>query len=245
MSHALAVSRIARLGTHTLETLGRARMETRGRGRDARLRAQAARLQQTAAVICNLHGFEIACRGILPDGPAIYIANHVSYVDPPVLASLTPALPIAKGEIAGWPLLGAWARALGVLFVKRGDAWSGARALRQAWRALDAGVSILGFPEGTTTHGDQILPFRRGLFGLALLAGVPIVPVAISYAEEGVAWVGDEWFLPHYFRTAMRARTTAQVQIGRALSPTSARTPEELAHATRMNIRHLLRSWHA
>jgi 1-acyl-sn-glycerol-3-phosphate acyltransferase len=241
-SRALAALRLARMGSHALETLGRIRLETRGRVRDERLRAQAARLQRACAVACEFHGFEAHASGILPEAPAIYVANHRSYVDALVLASLFPSMPLAKGEVASWPIIGTSARSLGVVFVRRGDAHSGACALRQAWRGLDAGVSVLGFPEGTTSSSNDLLPFRRGLFGLARLAGAPVVPVSISYAEAGVDWVGDEWFLPHYFRTAMRKRTTALVRFGQALSPYAAGSPEDLAHLTRVRIRSLLRS---
>jgi 1-acyl-sn-glycerol-3-phosphate acyltransferase len=160
----------------------------------------------------------------------------LSYVDAPVLASLTACVPIAKGEIEGWPLLGSSTRSLGVVFVRRGDAYSGARALRAGLRALDAGVSVLGFPEGTTSRGDRILSFRRGLFGLARIAGVPVVPIAISYESEDLCWVGDTYFLPHYLRTVMRPETLVDVRIGRPVEPDAAGDAEALAEAVRSRI---------
>src|SRR5207245_1003035 len=155
-------------------------------------------LAGVCAEVCRLHGFRFEVEGTLPSGPAVMVANHISYVDAPVLMSLQPCRPIAKAEIGHWPLIGDGARSLGVVFVRRGDPHSGAVALRQGLRALAAGVSVLGFPEGTTTTGNRLLPFRRGLFGLARLAGVPIVPIGIAYASPEVAWVGDDWFVTHY-----------------------------------------------
>ena len=144
-----------------------------------------------------------------------------------------------------WPILGAGAAALGVLFVQRGDAWSGARALRSALRALESGVSVLGFPEGTTSRGDDVLPFRRGLFGMAQLADVPVVPIAIHYSTAELRWFGDTWFLPHYLRTAMRPRSTSSpsVSIGRAISAAQSRSTasaEDLAHRARSAVRSML-----
>jgi 1-acyl-sn-glycerol-3-phosphate acyltransferase len=171
-------------------------------------------MQRSCAAMCAIHRFEPRVDGQLPDGPAVFVANHLSYVDPIALCGIIPSAPVAKSEVADWPVFGAGARSLGVLFVKRGDAFSGARALRGGLRALADGVSVLGFPEGTTTHGDQLLPFARGLFGIARIAGVPIVPVAIGYDDPTTAWVGDDWFVPHYLRTAARERTTVTVRVG-------------------------------
>jgi 1-acyl-sn-glycerol-3-phosphate acyltransferase len=212
-----------------------------GRTPDAgRWRHRAARLQTMCSELCRLHGFRFEVEGTLPDGPAVLVANHLSYIDPMVLGSLSPCTVVAKAEIADWPVIGAVTRALGVQFVKRGNVYSGAIALRQALRALGAGVSVLGFPEGTTTHGNQLLAFRRGLFGVARLADVPVVPMAVAYASSEVAWVGDEWFLPHYLRTVMRSETLVSVRIGTPLSPRAARCTEDLSHAARSRIAQML-----
>jgi 1-acyl-sn-glycerol-3-phosphate acyltransferase len=109
------------------------------------------------------------------------------------------------------------------------------RALRSGLRALQKGVSVLGFPEGTTSR-DQVLPFQRGLFGLARIARVPMVPIALRYDDPAAAWVGDEWFLPHYVRTAMRPETRATLRIGEATLVTSTNGAAELARARIANL---------
>jgi 1-acyl-sn-glycerol-3-phosphate acyltransferase len=187
-----------------------------------------------------VHGFDVRVEGALPRRPAILVSNHVSYADALVLAGLGPCTVIAKGEVRGWPMVGAGADALGIVFVRRGDALSGARALRRAMRALDTGVSVLGFPEGTTSRGADVLPFRRGLFGLAQIMGVPIVPIAICYGSSELAWTGQSWFLPHYLSTAMRPRSLVRVRVGAPVVATAARSPEDLAHHVRSTIRSLL-----
>jgi 1-acyl-sn-glycerol-3-phosphate acyltransferase len=225
---------------HVLESIGRARVDGAGSDRARQLLTRGERLQRVASEVCRVHGFDVRVEGVLPNRPAILIANHVSYIDAPVLAALAPCTIVAKSEIEQWPMIGAGARALGTLFVKRGDAWSGARALRRALHALAAGVSVVGFPEGTTSDGHDVLPFRRGLFGLAQIANLPVVPIAIHYASPELRWFGDSWFLPHYLRTAMRPRSLVQVRLGRAIPANSLRSPEDLAHRTRSQVRSML-----
>jgi 1-acyl-sn-glycerol-3-phosphate acyltransferase len=240
LNPALAGTRILRTGGHVLETIGRFRVDTLGMAQERRLSVRAERLREVSADLCRLHGFDVRVEGALPRRPAILVANHVSYADAPVLAGLVPCTVIAKGEVRGWPLVGNGADTLGVIFVRRGDALSGARALRQAKRALEAGVSVLGFPEGTTSRGSDVLPFRRGLFGLARILGVPIVPLAVCYGATDMAWTGDSWFLPHYLSTAMRPRSLVRVRLGAPIAPGSAGSPEALSESVRSSVRSLL-----
>jgi 1-acyl-sn-glycerol-3-phosphate acyltransferase len=233
----LGARRLVSLGGQALEAVGRARMRFRARPTVADRHERARWLHAACARLCQRHGFCVEISGILPRGPALLVANHVSYIDPVVIGSLVPCVPLAKAEIAGWPIVGAAAQALGVLFVQRGDVWSGARALRTSLRHLASGVSILGFPEGTTGR-DELLPFHRGLFGIARRAQVPIVPIALSYDDRSAAWVGDEWFLPHLVRTAMRPRTRAWIRIGSPIAPDA--PARELAAAARAQITTLL-----
>jgi 1-acyl-sn-glycerol-3-phosphate acyltransferase len=237
---ALAGARILRMGGHVIDTLGRFRVDTLGLSEERRMRVRATRLADVCADVCRVHGFDVRMEGALPRRPAIFVANHVSYADALVLGGLAPCTVIAKGEVRGWPMIGNGADTLGIVFVRRGDALSGARALRRAMRALDAGVSVLGFPEGTTSRGADVLPFRRGLFGLAQIAGVPIVPIAICYASSELAWTGERWFLPHYLSTAMRPRSLVRVRVGAPMLASPSRTPEELANHVRSHIRSLL-----
>ena len=123
--------------------------------------------------------------------PAILVANHLSYIDPITIASVVPCAPIAKGEIAEWPLIGEAIRELGVLFVRRGDAAHCASVLLRALRLLRAGVSILSFPEGTTSDGRSVGAFRRGIFGLARLARVPVLPLGIVFESSELCWTAN------------------------------------------------------
>jgi 1-acyl-sn-glycerol-3-phosphate acyltransferase len=189
----------------------------------------ARRAERTARAILALHGVRVRTSGPLPVGPVIVAANHVSYLDPLVVSSVLPCVSIAKGETADWPLIGRGLRALGVVFVRRGDAHNGAVALRCAWRALRDGAPVLNFPEGTTCDGSDVGSFRRGCFGLARLAGVPVVPARIVYEDARVPWYGGETFLPHYWRLARAPGVVARISFGEQLMPGSAGDPDAAA----------------
>lgn len=206
----------------------------------ARLRARAYALSRLAGEICSQNGLRVAVSGPIPRGPVILVANHLGYLDPLVLAGIVPCLPIAKRELAGWPLFGRVARTHGVLFVARGDAASGARVLRSGQRALAASVSVLNFPEGTTTRGEAVLPFRRGIFGLARIAGVPVVPAALSLDDERLTWTGDDLLLPHLVRTLGRRELAIRVRFGCAMTPGRYGSAADLAHEAHNVVEHLL-----
>lgn len=173
---------------------------------------RARELAWVAENACALHGVRTRLIGRAPEGPAVFVANHVSYFDPLIIASYAPCAVIAKHEVAAWPCIGVLAASFPVLFVRRQDALSGARVLRACMRLLEEGVSVLVFPEGTTTRGDAVLPFRRGVFGAAVRAGVTVVPVALRYDSSHAAWVGDDSFVPHYLRTLAQPCTAASVE---------------------------------
>lgn len=173
--------------------------------------ARAARLSFVAQQLCAVHGVRVHVTGEVPRQPVALVANHVSYLDPLAVLSCMPASAIAKREVRDWPGVGAALEALGALFVDRDDAQSGARVIREAVTRLRSDVSVLTFAEGTTTSGRGVLPFRRGIFGAARIAGVPVVPVAIRYEDPELSWVGSQSFLPHYLRTASKPVTHVHV----------------------------------
>jgi 1-acyl-sn-glycerol-3-phosphate acyltransferase len=195
--------------------------------------ALALRAQRTARRLLELHGVDVRCAGTMPRAPAVLVSNHLSYLDPLVIASVAPCVSIAKEEASGWPLIGAGLRALGVLFVRRGDAHSGAVALRRAKRALERGAMVLNFPEGTTGDGHSLGPFCRGVFGLAALAGVPVVPAYVSYDDDRILWFGDQKFVPHYRRLSATARMHARIRFGAPIAVEPYDDPRVIANRAR------------
>jgi 1-acyl-sn-glycerol-3-phosphate acyltransferase len=224
-----------------LSELGAARMAP---PRD--LRESAHRLAGALGAIARAHDLDVTVRGDIPRGPALIVANHVSYLDPLAILPVCPALPIAKGEVAGWPIVGPIGDALGVTFVRRDDAMARVRVLRRVHRLLSAGVPVLNFPEGTTTAGDRVLPFWRGTFGIAQKLGVPVVPVALAYADPDMAWCNAATFLPHYLKTASRKRVEVTLKFLPAMPSRAGELPEDAAARARNAIsRATLHTWQA
>jgi lyso-ornithine lipid O-acyltransferase len=234
-----AGARVAQLGIVTFTTSRRLR---RLRGTSIRdgARERALVLRDVARRALELHGIELDATGPLPLGPAVLVANHVSWLDPLVVASLLPCVPISKLDLAKWPVVGGLARELGVVFVARGDATSGLRVLRSAEAALADGLPVLNFPEGTTTTGETVLPFRKGLFGMARALGIPIVPVAIAYDPPELAWVGNDAFLPHWLGLAATRRSHASVRLGVPMTLPANGSALDLARAARSEVARLL-----
>jgi len=197
------------------------------------------RQHDAARVMRALHRIDVVTHGRVPEGPVVFAANHVGYFDPIVLGSIAPFLSLAKSEVRGWPVIGPRLRELGVLFVDRGEPCSGARALRAMFRALRLGTSVLNFPEGTTTDGGVVLPFHRGVFGVARRARVPVVPVRIAYDDPRVAWVGDATFVPHYVAVMGRGRIRARVAFGDAIAHDACSSARALADAARAAVEDL------
>jgi 1-acyl-sn-glycerol-3-phosphate acyltransferase len=195
--------------------------------------ALAGRAARTAATILRVHGVDVRLSGGVPVGPHVVACNHVSYLDPLVVSAVVPCVSIAKGETAQWPIIGPGLRALGVVFVRREDPHSGAVALRRAWRALESGASVLNFPEGTTSDGRCVYPFRRGMFGVALLARVPVLPLRIVYEDDRVPWFGGATFAPHYWKLAGSERIVVRVRVGEPIQPRPAENARDLAARVR------------
>ncbi len=210
-----------------------ARLIVEGRRAPLEAAALAQRAHRTARELLDLHAVDVRCYGPPPRTPAVVVTNHVSYLDPLVIAALTPCIAIAKGEVRDWPLLGSGLRALGVVFVQRGDVRSGAMALLRAWRALDGGTTVLNFPEGTTSDGRDVAPFRRGIFGLARLAGFPVVPAHVSYDHDGAPWYGGQTLAPHYWRLSRSPSVRASVRFGAPISVLASDDPSAVAARTR------------
>jgi 1-acyl-sn-glycerol-3-phosphate acyltransferase len=192
---------------------------------------------QLCADVCRSHQFEVHAHGQPPDGAAVLVANHLSYLDPIMVAAHKPLGAIGKLEVSGWPVVGDIGKTHGMIFIERGNVHAGAVVLRRALRTLAAGVPVLNFPEGTTTNGDvPLLGFQRGIFGVARLARVPVVPVAIRFESPDLHWVGDSMFLPHYLRTAGRTRTIVHVRYGEPLDAPVGVRAELVAAAARARI---------
>src|SRR5437588_1938142 len=132
----------------------------------------------------GLSGIKFRVQGaahIPADRAAVYCSNHQSHIDPPVLFhALHPQMHILyKAEIDRIPLLARAFRLGGFVPVDRRNKEAGMRAIDAAAASLRAGNSFLVFPEGTRGAADEMLPFKKGAFIMAIKAQAPVVPIAI------------------------------------------------------------------
>lgn len=124
---------------------------------------------------------DVRVSGVLPAGGTVLVANHVSWIDIHVLYSLLPVRFISKAEVRDWPLVGVLAKATGTLFITREKKSDAVRVNQEMAAELRAGEILAFFPEGTTSDGQDMLPFFPSLFQPAVAAGCPVVPASIRY----------------------------------------------------------------
>ncbi|TDR42551.1 1-acyl-sn-glycerol-3-phosphate acyltransferase [Tahibacter aquaticus] len=114
--------------------------------------------------------------------PHVVVANHQSMMDICVLfrAIPVPLQFLLKQELSRLPLVGAYAKAMGMIFVERSSAREATKRMREAAQLVKAGATLCVFPEGTRSHDGEVLPFKSGAFQIALDSGADVVPVAIE-----------------------------------------------------------------
>ena len=123
-----------------------------------------------------------------PRRPYVVVANHESYADIFLVSHLKWEMKwLAKDSLFRIPVMGWMMRMAGDVPVKRGSRGSGFQALESCRDRLAKKVSVMIFPEGTRSHGDDMLPFKDGAFQLAISAGVPIIPIAIAGTRDAMA----------------------------------------------------------
>ena len=131
----------------------------------------------------------------------LLVANHISWLDIHAINSLLPVRFIAKDDIKAWPLFGYLAKKSNVLFIERGKRQHAPRIVDATRHCLQAGDNVCFFPEGTTTDGSTVLPFKSSVMESALQAKSTIWPIAIRYPRmDGsinteVAYAGETTLL--------------------------------------------------
>lgn len=142
-------------------------------------------------------GVKLSVYGNIPEGPCLLIANHRSYLDPILILRDVDVYPVAKAELAKWPLIGKGAAMAGILYLKREETGSRVGTMKQMIDKIQSGFPVLIFPEGTTSSRPDTLPFKKGGFKMAAQNGIPVVPVAICFSSPADFWVGKITFLAH------------------------------------------------
>ncbi len=134
-------------------------------------------------MLCRVLGIRLECVGTPLTGTQVaYVGNHLSYLDIPVIGSIAPGRFIAKAEMRHWPLFGLLARLQHTLFVSRNPR-DARRVAEQMELALNAGHSLILFPEGTSSAGERVLAFKSSAFSALtrhLKKGLSIQPFTID-----------------------------------------------------------------
>ena len=171
-------------------------------------------------------GFQVRVHGRMhAKPPVLFACNHTSYSDIAILGSLLPASFVAKAEVAGWPLFGVLAKLQRTVFVDR-RATKATKQRDEMIRRLENGDNLILFPEGTSSDGNAVLPFKSALFSVAQVEpyGRPLLvqPVSLAYTRlDGMpvgralrsyfAWYGDMTLAPHFWEVAGLGHTTVDV----------------------------------
>jgi 1-acyl-sn-glycerol-3-phosphate acyltransferase len=177
-------------------------------------------------MVCVILGIRVRVNGERSTvTPTLYVCNHVSYLDIEVLGGRIPGSFVAKAEVATWPFFSTLAKAQRTIFVDRRSAKTN-NSRDEMLRRLNTGDNLMLFPEGTSSDGTRVLPFRSALFAVAQLrrGDKPIVvqPVAIAYTRlDGIplgrywrplfAWFGDLDLVPHLWQMVCLGETEAVV----------------------------------
>ncbi|MEO5596981.1 MAG: lysophospholipid acyltransferase family protein [Novosphingobium sp.] len=162
------------------------------------------------AGVCWLAGVELQMTGERAPGGALLIANHVSWIDIPAIAAASGSAFVGHDGLASITLLRHLCAMNDTVFIARHDRTSVSEQIEQVRAAIRDTGALTIFPEGTTSDGTGLLPFKSSLLSAALPLpdGVAVVPVLLDYGAEAadLAWVGDEPGLTNFRRILARAR---------------------------------------
>lgn len=139
--------------------------------------------QGWARLLLRVLGVRLQASASVPPTAALLVSNHISWLDVFVINALTPSHFVCKDDVREWPAIGALVALTGTLFIARGSRAAAARSADAIAARLAAGDRVAVFPEGTTTHGERLLPFRGALFQSAVDAGVAVQPLALRYED--------------------------------------------------------------
>lgn len=189
------------------------------RGRAGSLHERAHWLQFWARGLLRIFNARVSFKGT-PPRRGILVSNHLSYVDVLVLGSIQPLVLVSKSEVRSWPVIGPLTRCAGTLYVRRQSRSDVGRLNQEIAGVVNAGVVVALFPEGTSSDGSGVLPFRSSLLGPAEEGDVPVTPAWIGYTlEEGsvadeICYWRDMTFFSHMLNLLAKESFEAFVHFG-------------------------------
>lgn len=194
---------------------------------------------------------ELVVKGEPPRaGPVLLVANHISWLDILAMHAAKHCRFVSKADVKNWPVIGTLAEASGTLFIERTRKRDALRMVDEMIQALRNGDILAVFPEGTTGNGIDLLPFHANLLQAAVLAEVPVQPVAMKFLEVhsgeisyAPSFVGDETLWVSIWRTLKTTGIVAVVNYGEIQS-TSDRDRRGITDVVRNEIERLRKLQH-
>jgi 1-acyl-sn-glycerol-3-phosphate acyltransferase len=204
-----------------------------------RRHARTAWLRRWSRFACRIVGIRVTTRGSMPHS-GLLVCNHLSYLDIIVLSSIRPCVFVAKRDVAAWPLFGWLARAAGTIFVDRERRLASANVVDLVREAVAGGSLVVLFPEGTSSDGSTVLPFKSALLESAVELRCPVGAGAIDYglddgsvADEVCYW-RDMTLVPHLLNLFFKREIRSMCSF--SLPRIRAGDRKEIAHELREEI---------
>jgi 1-acyl-sn-glycerol-3-phosphate acyltransferase len=200
------------------------------RTRERRLRWRRYVMRTWCGAVCRAMAVDVEVVGEPPRTPSLLVSNHLSYLDIALLGSLYDTVFVSKAEVAGWPGIGHLASRAATLYVDRARKRELPEVNESIRAALARGDGVTLFPEGTSTGGESVLPFRPPLLSPAADLGLAVSGARIAYcsgpsdppAGECICWWGNMPFLGHVLRLLTLSGVHARV----AFTAESAAAPD-------------------
>lgn len=173
--------------------------------------------------ICKIFNIRVIAQGKAPEAPFIMVLNHLSYLDIVPVFLHTNCTFVAKKEVLSWPVLGFMIKTMGVIFVDRTRKKDVVRVNRLLRENLNPMQGITLFPEGTSSGGVGVLPFRSPLLEFPASEMIPVHTAALRYetgesdlpARDSVCYYGArESFVAHVFKMAQTRSITCYITFG-------------------------------
>jgi 1-acyl-sn-glycerol-3-phosphate acyltransferase len=198
------------------------------------------------SMVCRLLGVRVrtigAAANVAGGRSVVFVSNHSSWLDIPVLGGRLDVCFVSKDEVGRWPLVGTVARLGRTVFISR-QRHATARERDAMRERLAVGDNLLLFPEGTTSDGSRVLRFRTSFFAIAEGEDPPLIqPVSVVYDRLGglpagrasrpvFAWYGDMDLAPHFWRFAQQRGLRASILLHPPLDPARFASRKALSHA--------------
>lgn len=183
---------------------------------------QNSRVQVWAVELLGHLGITLDVRGQPPvTGPVLLLANHISWLDIPVMHAARHCRFVSKSDVQDWPLVGTLATAGGTLYLERSSRRGAVQMVSLMEQALRQNEVLAVFPEGTTGDGRALLPFHANLLQAAVLANAPAQPVGLRFVDRASgqlshapSYTGDETLVSSIWRTVCAPPLVAVVHYG-------------------------------